>query len=106
MSLDTKAPLASVSAVAPIYPARLSQIGGERSADGQPVARAMRVNVLLNATLALRSNPGWGSEAPLWLYILKDAKLPPISRQPALSAEASPARPPGARPDVERGKGP
>jgi hypothetical protein len=35
----------------------------------------MRVNVLSNATLALRSNPGWGSETPLWLYILKDAKL-------------------------------
>jgi hypothetical protein len=66
----------------------------------------MRVNVLSNATLALRSNPGWGSETPLWLYILKDAKLPPTSRQPELSAEASPARPPGARPDVEWGKGP
>jgi hypothetical protein len=51
----------------------------------------MRVDVLSNATLALRSNPGWGSETPLWLYTLKDAKLPPTSRQPELSAEASPA---------------
>jgi hypothetical protein len=44
---------------------------------GQQVARAMRVNVLSNATLGLSSDPGWGGEAPLWFYILKEAELPP-----------------------------
>jgi hypothetical protein len=43
---------------------------------GQQVARAMRVNVLSNATLGL-TEPGWGGEAPLWFYILKEAELPP-----------------------------
>ncbi len=42
---------------------------------GQQVARAMRVNVLSNATLGLSSDPGWGGEAPLWFYILKEAEL-------------------------------
>jgi hypothetical protein len=37
----------------------------------------MRVNVLSNATLGLSSDPGWGGEAPLWFYILKEAELPP-----------------------------
>jgi hypothetical protein len=41
---------------------------------GQQVARAMRVNVLSNAQLEL-SDPGWGGEAPLWFYILKEAEL-------------------------------
>jgi hypothetical protein len=44
---------------------------------GQQVARAMRVNVLSNATLGLSNDPGWGGEAPLWFYILKEAELPP-----------------------------
>jgi hypothetical protein len=44
---------------------------------GQQVARAMRVNVLSNATLGLSSDPGWGGEAPLWFYILKEAELLP-----------------------------
>ena len=34
----------------------------------------MRVNVLSNAQLEL-SDPGWGGEAPLWFYILKEAEL-------------------------------
>jgi hypothetical protein len=46
---------------------------------GQQVARAMRVNVLSNATLGLSSDPGWGGEAPLWFYILKEAELPPYN---------------------------
>ena len=37
----------------------------------------MRVNVLSNAALGLNSDPGWGGEAPLWFYILKEAELPP-----------------------------
>jgi len=42
---------------------------------GQQIARAMRVNVLSNATLGLGTDPGWGGEAPLWFYILKEAEL-------------------------------
>jgi hypothetical protein len=48
-------------------------------ASGQQVARAMRVNVLSNATLGLSNDPGWGGEAPLWFYILKEAELPPYN---------------------------
>jgi hypothetical protein len=44
---------------------------------GQQVARAMRAPVLSNATLGLTSDPGWGGEAPLWFYILKEAELAP-----------------------------
>jgi hypothetical protein len=44
---------------------------------GQQVAKAMRVNVLSNATLGLSNDSGWGGEAPLWYYILKEAELPP-----------------------------
>ncbi len=46
---------------------------------GQQVARAMRVNVLSNATLGLSNDPGWGGEAPLWFYILKEAELSPCN---------------------------
>ena len=46
---------------------------------GQQVAKAMRVNVLSNATLGLSNDPGWGGEAPLWFYILKEAELPPYN---------------------------
>jgi Animal haem peroxidase len=46
---------------------------------GQQVARAMRVTVLSNATLGLGNDPGWGGEAPLWFYILKEAELPPYN---------------------------
>jgi Animal haem peroxidase len=46
---------------------------------GQQVARAMRVTVLSNATLGLSNDPGWGGEAPLWFYILKEAELPPYN---------------------------
>jgi hypothetical protein len=48
-------------------------------ASGQQVARAMRVNVLSNATLGLSNDPGWGGEAPLWFYILKEAELSPYN---------------------------
>jgi hypothetical protein len=47
---------------------------------GQQVARAMRAKVLSNAeldpnaTLGLNGS-GWGGEAPLWFYILKEAEL-------------------------------
>ena len=46
---------------------------------GQQVARAMRAPVLSNATLGLSNDPGWGGEAPLWFYILKEAELPPYN---------------------------
>ena len=48
---------------------------------GQQVARAMRVNALSNATLGLSNDPGWGGEAPLWYYILKEAELAPYNTQ-------------------------
>jgi hypothetical protein len=48
---------------------------------GQQVARAMRVNALSNATLGLSSDPGWGGEAPLWFYILREAELPPYNTE-------------------------
>ena len=41
----------------------------------------MRVNVLSNATLGLSTDPGWGGEAPLWYYILKEAELPPYNAE-------------------------
>ena len=50
-------------------------------ASGQQVARAMRVNVLSNAALGLSSDPGWGGEAPLWFYILREAELPPYNAE-------------------------
>jgi hypothetical protein len=48
---------------------------------GQQVARAMRTNVLSNTTLGLSNDPGWGGEAPLWFYILKEAELPPSNTE-------------------------
>jgi hypothetical protein len=48
---------------------------------GQQVATAMRVNVLSNAALGLSNDPGWGGEAPLWFYILKEAELPPYNAE-------------------------
>jgi hypothetical protein len=48
---------------------------------GQQVARTMRVNVLSNAALGLSSDLGWGGEAPLWFYILKEAELPPYNAE-------------------------
>ena len=32
--------------------------------------------MLSNADLGLDTDPGWGGEAPLWFYILKEAELP------------------------------
>jgi hypothetical protein len=46
---------------------------------GQQVAKAMRVPVLSNATLGLSNDPGWGGEAPLWYYILKEAERDPYN---------------------------
>ena len=46
---------------------------------GHQVAKAMRAPVLSNATLGLSNDPGWGGEAPLWFYILKEAELPPYN---------------------------
>jgi len=48
---------------------------------GQQVAKTMRVNVLANAALGLSPDPGWGGEAPLWYYILKEAELPPYNAE-------------------------
>jgi hypothetical protein len=48
---------------------------------GQQVARAMRANVLSNTTLELSNDAGWGGEAPLWYYILKEAELPPYNAE-------------------------
>jgi Animal haem peroxidase len=46
---------------------------------GQQVARAMRATVLSNAQLGLSNDAGWGGEAPLWFYILKEAELAPYN---------------------------
>ena len=32
-----------------------------------------------NAKLGLSSDPGWGGEAPLWFYILKEAEFSPYN---------------------------
>ena len=48
---------------------------------GQQVAKAMRVSALSNAVLGLNTDPGWGGEAPLWFYILKEAELPPYNAE-------------------------
>lgn len=42
---------------------------------GQQVARAMGVEVLSNEQLGLGNESGWGGQAPLWFYILKEAEL-------------------------------
>jgi hypothetical protein len=48
---------------------------------GQQVAQSMRATVLSNATLGLNSDPGWGGEAPLWFYILREAEFPPYNTE-------------------------
>jgi hypothetical protein len=45
---------------------------------GQQIAKAMRVTALTNNELGLTQS-GWGGEAPLWFYILKEAELPPYN---------------------------
>ena len=85
--IDTKLsiPLANLpaSAVPPpdptVHLAVRNTLRGKRVGlpSGQQVAKAMRVNVLSNAALGLSNDPGWGGEAPLWFYILKEAELPP-----------------------------
>ncbi len=42
---------------------------------GQRVAREMGVPALSNAQLGLGDEAGWGGEAPLWYYMLKEAEL-------------------------------
>jgi hypothetical protein len=42
---------------------------------GQEVARQLQLPPLTNAQLGLSDDPGWGGEAPLWYYILKEAEL-------------------------------
>jgi hypothetical protein len=48
---------------------------------GQQVAQAMRATVLSNATLGIGGDPGWGGEAPLWFYVLREAELPPYNTE-------------------------
>ena len=48
---------------------------------GQRVAKAMRLTALTNAKLGLSSDPGWGGEAPLWFYILRESELPPYNTE-------------------------
>jgi hypothetical protein len=89
--IDTKLslPLTTLpgSAVPPpdptIHLAIRNTIRGKRVGlpSGQQVARAMRAPVLSNATLGLSNDPGWGGEAPLWFYILKEAELPPANTE-------------------------
>jgi hypothetical protein len=92
--LDTKLsiPLSTLpgSAVPPPDPTRnlavRNTLRGKKVGlpSGQQVARAMRAKVLSNAeldpnaTLGLNGS-GWGGEAPLWFYILKEAELPPYN---------------------------
>jgi hypothetical protein len=85
--IDTKLslPLASLpeSVVPPPDPtthlAVRNHLRGKRVGlpSGQQVAKAMRVTPLTNAKLGVSSDPGWGGEAPLWFYILKEAELAP-----------------------------
>jgi hypothetical protein len=89
--IDTKLslPLTSLpgSAVPPpdptIHLAIRNTIRGKRVGlpSGQQVARAMRAPSLSNATLGLGNDPGWGGEAPLWFYILREAELPPANAE-------------------------
>jgi hypothetical protein len=50
-------------------------------ASGQRVAQEMGVQALSNAQLGLGNEPGWGGQAPLWFYILKEAELQHNGRQ-------------------------
>jgi hypothetical protein len=89
--LDTKLslPLTSLpgSVVPPpdpmIHLAVRNMLRGKRVGlpSGQRVAAAMRVNALSNASLGLSDDPGWGGQAPLWFYILKEAELPPCNSE-------------------------
>jgi hypothetical protein len=47
---------------------------------GQQVGEGLCASTALsNATLGSRTHTGWGGEAPLWYYILKEAELPPYN---------------------------
>ena len=62
-----------------VHLAARNNIRGKRVglASGQQVAKAMRVTPLTNRQLGINADPGWGGEAPLWYYILKEAELAP-----------------------------
>jgi hypothetical protein len=42
---------------------------------GQKVAQAMGETALSNSDLGVSNDPGWGGEAPLWYYVLKESEL-------------------------------
>ena len=46
-----------------------------RLPSGQAVAEAMGFKPLSNAELGFQDDPGWGGQAPLWYYVLKEAEL-------------------------------
>jgi hypothetical protein len=85
--LDTRLSLPLTTLPASVVPppdptvslAARNNIRGKRVGlpSGQQVAKAMRVAPLTNAQLGVGTDPGWGGEAPLWYYILKEAELAP-----------------------------
>ena len=85
--IDTKLSLPLMNLPASVVPppdatvvlAARNNIRGKRvgMASGQQVAKAMRVTPLTNAQLGIAADRGWGGEAPLWYYVLKEAELPP-----------------------------
>jgi hypothetical protein len=89
--IDTKLSLPLTNLPAPVVPppdpmthlAVRNTLRGKRVGlpSGQQVAKAMRMNALSNDTLGLSSDLGWGGEAPLWFYILREAELPPYSAE-------------------------
>jgi hypothetical protein len=48
---------------------------------GQQVAKAMRLTALTNAQLGLSADSGWGGEAPLWFYILRESEFAPYNTE-------------------------
>ncbi|MDP8986981.1 MAG: heme peroxidase family protein [Actinomycetota bacterium] len=46
-----------------------------RLPSGQAVALAMGIQPLSNADLGMSEDRGWGGQAPLWFYVLKEAEL-------------------------------
>lgn len=62
-----------------------------RLASGQAVVEVMGVTPLSSADLGL-NDAGWGGQAPLWFYILKEAELQHQARSWVPSAAASSPR--------------
>jgi hypothetical protein len=85
--LDTRLSLPLTNLPASVVPppdptvhlAARNMLRGKRAGvpSGQQVAKALRLPVLTNAQLGLSADAGWGGEAPLWYYVLKEAELPP-----------------------------